>query len=104
MKVNKQIRPSKRGAALVEYGLIVAGVALVAAAAVSIFGSKTAGLVAASAKVLPGANPDDNTTIEVGHIVSVNQDGGIDESKLDEELATKLGIEGTELVKDPENQ
>lgn len=101
MKVNKHIRHSKRGAALVEYGLIVAGVALVAAAAVSIFGSKTAGLVAASARVLPGANTVDNTTIEVGHIVAVTDTGGIDQDKLNEDLQQKLGIDGAELVVDP---
>lgn len=104
MKVNKNIRHSKRGAALVEYGLIVAGVALVAAAAVSVFGSKTAGLVAASARVLPGANTVDNKIIEVGHVVSVVDDGtnvGIDQSKLGEDVQQKLGIEGTDLVKDP---
>jgi Flp pilus assembly pilin Flp len=104
MKIKKNIRHSKRGAALVEYGLIVAGVALVAAAAVSVFGSKTAGLVAASARVLPGANTVDNQVIEVGHVVSINDAGGIDETKLGEDVQTKLGIEGAELVKDPVNQ
>jgi Flp pilus assembly pilin Flp len=105
MKINKHITNKKRGAALVEYGLIVAGVALVAAAAVSIFGSKAAGLVSASARILPGANTVDNKIIEVGHVVSVTStDGvnvGIDQSKLGEDVQKKLGIEGTDLVKDP---
>ena len=49
---------SKKGSALVEYGLLVAGVALVAAAGVSILGHKTSDLVSSVAAVLPGAHPD----------------------------------------------
>jgi Flp pilus assembly pilin Flp len=106
MKINKHIRHSKRGAALVEYGLIVAGVALVAAAAVSVFGSKTAGLVAASSRILPGANQQDNGVIDVGHLVTVqNNNGtiGIDgsDAALNQDTAQKLGIDGTTLVNDP---
>ena len=106
MKVKNPIRHSKRGAALVEYGLIVAGVALVAAAADSIFGSKAAGLVGASARVLPGANVDDNHPIDVSHIVSVKNDGNgnieLDNTKLDQGVADKLGIDpSTTLIHDP---
>jgi Flp pilus assembly pilin Flp len=79
MKLINKSRRTKRGAALVEYGLIVAGVALVAAVAVSIFGSKTAGMIAASAHVLPGTNAADNGTIEVGHVIKTTdgQNGNI---------------------------
>jgi Flp pilus assembly pilin Flp len=107
MKINKHIRHNKRGAALVEYGLIVAGVALVAAAAVSIFGSKTAGLVAASARVLPGANSVDNGVIDVGHIITVEGDGAgnvrlkNDNSTLNEDVNQKLGLDDATLVNDP---
>jgi Flp pilus assembly pilin Flp len=109
MKVKKHIHKSKRGAALVEYGLIVAGVALVAAAAVSIFGSKAAGLVGASARILPGANSADNKVIDVGHVVAVKDDGNgnltVDGSNdaLGQDVAKKLGIDDsqTPLVTDP---
>jgi len=107
MKMNKHISNKKRGAALVEYGLIVAGVALVAAAAVSIFGSKAACLVGASARILPGANPDDNKAIDVGHIISVDATGTtikLDNSdpKLNQDVAQKLGIaQDTDLINDP---
>lgn len=106
MKIVKQNRNQKRGAALVEYGLIVAGVALVAAAAVSIFGSKTGGMIAASARVMPGANAEDNKLINVGHAISVADDGngnlGVDSTKLDQKLGDKMGLDGsTELINDP---
>src|SRR5437016_14488546 len=74
MKVIHQPRRSKRGAALVEYGLIVAGVALVAAAAVSIFGHKTASIIGATAAILPGAQFEDNGTIAAGRIVDTVKD------------------------------
>jgi Flp pilus assembly pilin Flp len=107
MKVKNHNRHSKRGAALVEYGLIVAGVALVAAAAVSIFGSKAAGLVGASARILPGANSEDNKPIDVTHIISVHNDGtsiqlDSTQSTLDQDVADKLGINhDTTLINDP---
>ena len=69
MKVIKNTRRNQRGAALVEYGLIVAGVALVAAAAVSVFGHKTASMMAASASILPGAQQADNGPVAAGHIL-----------------------------------
>ena len=67
MKVVTPRRTS--GAALVEYGLIAAGVALVAAAAISVFGHKTASMLAASASILPGAQAQDNGPVAAGHIM-----------------------------------
>ena len=62
----------RRGAALVEYGLLIAGVALIGAAAVSIFGHKTSDLVAAVATVLPGAHADDNGAITSGKLIETS--------------------------------
>ncbi len=59
----------RKGAALVEYALLIAGVALISAAAVSIFGHKTNDLIAAVAGVLPGAHADDNAPIVSGKII-----------------------------------
>lgn len=69
----------RRGAALVEYGLLIAGVALVAAAAVSVFGHKTSDMMSAVAAVLPGAHGDDNGPIVSGKIIdtTTNADGNI---------------------------
>ena len=59
----------KRGAALVEYGLLIAGVALIGAAAVSVFGHKTSDLLAAVATILPGAHQDDNGPMVSGKLI-----------------------------------
>lgn len=60
---------NQRGAALLEYALLVAGVALVTAAAVAIFGHKTNDMIAATASVLPGAHADDNGPIFSGKMI-----------------------------------
>lgn len=69
----------RRGAALAEYGLLVAGIALVAMAAVSVLGSKVSSMVGVVASALPGANPADNNPIAAGRIVetAVTEDGEI---------------------------
>ena len=58
MKRIKRTDRSRRegGAALAEYGLIVAGVTMVSLVAVSIFGTKVGGLIGSSATLLPGAS------------------------------------------------
>ncbi|MEQ8763050.1 MAG: hypothetical protein RL885_03930 [Planctomycetota bacterium] len=65
----QRLRRSKKGAALVEYGLLIAGVALIAAAGVAIFGHKTSDLISAVASVLPGAHADDNGPMFSGKII-----------------------------------
>ena len=108
MKLFKQTRRSKRGAALVEYGLIVAGVALVAAAAVSIFGTKTAGMIGASAAILPGANSEDNGSVETGKIIKTENNAGVigvdTSDPANNGLGANLGIDTTTLIADPEGE
>lgn len=107
MKIQKQNRNQKRGAALVEYGLIIAGVALVAVAAISIFGHKTGGIIASTARVLPGAQAEDNQLVSVGKIVDTNTVNGaitVDTNALDGDQATinaNLGLGADELADDP---
>lgn len=60
---------NKKGQGLVEYGLIIAGVALICAAAVSVFGHKTSDLISAVATILPGAHADDNGPIVSGKLI-----------------------------------
>ena len=59
----------KKGQGLVEYGLIIAGVALICAAAVSVFGHKTSDLISAVATILPGAHADDNGPMISGKLI-----------------------------------
>jgi len=69
----------RKGAALVEYGLLIAGVALISAASVSVFGHKTTDLVSSVAAVLPGAHADDNGPIVSGKLIETtgSDDGPI---------------------------
>src|SRR4051812_42152429 len=60
---------NRKGQGLVEYGLIIAGVALICAAAISVFGHKTSDMIAATAAILPGAHQDDNNSIVSGHLI-----------------------------------
>ncbi len=71
--MNKLLK-NKKGSALVEYGLLIAGVALVSAAAVSVFGHKTNDLIAATATILPGAHDDDNGAIVSGKLIETTRD------------------------------
>jgi len=78
MKFLRRLLRDRRGAALVEYGLLIAGVSLISAAAVSIFGHKTNDLVASVAAVLPGAHADDNGPIFSGKLIeTIGADEGV---------------------------
>ena len=66
---------NKKGQGLVEYGLIIAGVALICAAAISVFGHKTNDLVSATAAILPGAHADDNGPVTSGKLIETTTDG-----------------------------
>jgi len=59
----------RKGAALVEYALLVGGIALIAAGAVSIFGHKTSDIIGTVAAILPGAHGDDNAPIVSGKLI-----------------------------------
>ena len=64
---------NKKGQGLVEYGLIIAGVALICAAAVSVFGHKTSDLISAVATILPGAHADDNGPMTSGKLIETTE-------------------------------
>src|SRR5260370_15545040 len=71
----KKLFKNRRGAALVEYGLLIAGVALISAAAVSLFGHKTSDLIGMTAAILPGAHFNDNGPIMSGHLIETSTGG-----------------------------
>lgn len=75
MKTIKTNNRKKRGAALVEYGLLVAGVALTTAAAVSLLGHKTNDLVGTVAGALPSSNVEDNGEIRSGKLFAIQNTG-----------------------------
>jgi len=69
LRLTQRLLKSKKGAAMVEYALLVAGVALIGAASTAIFGHKTNDMIAMVAAVLPGAHTDDNAPIISGKII-----------------------------------
>ena len=76
----KKFIRDEKGAALLEYSLLAAGVALVSAAAVSVFGHKTNDMLGAVATVMPGAHADDNGPIVSAKVIETTQraaDNGI---------------------------
>jgi pilus assembly protein Flp/PilA len=78
MKLLRNTNKKKRGAALVEYGLLIAGVALICAAAVSLFGHKTNDLLGTVASILPSADVEDSGPINSGKLINVAEvDGGL---------------------------
>jgi len=85
---------NKKGQALVEYGLLIAGVALISAAGVSVFGHKTNDLVAAVAAVLPCAHDDDNGPMTSGKLIETTVDGTNGGIELD---ATSIAAGGDRL-------
>lgn len=74
MTPKKRLLRDKRGSALVEYGLLIAGVALVSAAATSMFGHKTSDLIGSVAAILPGAHDDDNGPIVSAKLIETTRD------------------------------
>ena len=100
MKLLKNLLRNKKGAALVEYGLLVAGVALVTAAAVSIFGHKTNDLLAMTAGILPGAHVDDQGPIASGRLIetaesaTITNQGGDAAQVLDLNGILSAGVQG----------
>ncbi|MCA9072481.1 MAG: hypothetical protein KDA84_26335 [Planctomycetaceae bacterium] len=70
----RNVLRNKKGQSLVEYGIIIGGVALVTLAAVAILGHKTNDLVASVAAALPGAHADDQGPIASGKLVNTTTD------------------------------
>ena len=90
----KQLR-SQAGAALVEYSLLVAGIALIGAASVALFGHQTTDMMAAMAAVMPGAHADDNGPIVSGKIIETSTDGGPDGNAIALDIGAIVGNSGT---------
>ncbi|MGQ0736791.1 MAG: Flp family type IVb pilin [Acidobacteriota bacterium] len=75
-----RIRRNETGATLVEYALIIAGVTLIGAASVSVFGHKVTDMFATGAAVLPGAHEDDNAPIVSGRAIETSPNAqGLDQ-------------------------
>ncbi|KLU06682.1 putative signal peptide and transmembrane protein [Rhodopirellula islandica] len=87
---------NKKGQGLVEYGLIIAGVALICAAAISVFGHKTSDLIGATAAILPGAHGEDNAALASGKLIETTAGAVGDPIELD--AVTIAGNSGTDRL------
>ena len=87
----RKLLRSKKGQGLVEYALIVAGVALIAAASISVFGHKVSDMIAATAAVLPGAHADDNGPIQSGKLIETTNQGSNGGIALDTDAISEGG-------------
>ena len=93
-------RIDRRGQGLVEYGILVGGVALVCLAAVSLLGHQTNDIVSVVAGVLPGAHADDNAPIVSGKLVKTtsNGDGLVIDVSNPGTMSSNLGITGVDSL------
>ena len=90
VRLLRKLARSQKGATLVEYSLIVAGVALIGAATVAVFGHKTNDMLATATAVLPGAHAEDNAPIVSGKIIETSPNAqGMDQGN----NATGIGID-----------
>jgi Flp pilus assembly pilin Flp len=92
----KRLFKNRRGAALVEYGLLIGGVALISAAAVSTFGHKTSDIIATVAAILPGAHNGDNGSIVSGALIETAPGSGANRIALD--VSSILAASGTDRL------
>lgn len=98
MKLVRNLLRNRKGAALVEYSLLVAGVALICAASVATFGHKTNDMIAAVAAVLPGAHADDNALMASGKIIETSPTGGTGGNAITLDVTTIVANAGTERL------
>jgi hypothetical protein len=63
------IRQRRKGQAMVEYTLLLAGVALACSLAVAVLGDHTADTLSVMATIMPGANAADNAPITAANVI-----------------------------------
>ncbi|MGO8746622.1 MAG: Flp family type IVb pilin [Thermoguttaceae bacterium] len=71
----RKLLRNRKGQGLVEYALIIAGVALISIVGITMFGHKVADLIGTVAAILPGAHTDDNAPIVAGHLIETDNLG-----------------------------
>ena len=94
----RKLLRNKKGQGLVEYGILVGGIALVALAATAILGHKTTDLISSVAAAMPGAHQDDAGAIVSGKLVrtTLNSDGTgliLDATSTQNTIESNLGID-----------
>lgn len=80
----KQLR-NRKGQGLVEYALIVGGVAITTAVAIAVFGLKVSEMIGTYAVIIPGTTNNVNNDVQVGSILELNNNAGT------------IGLDATEI-------
>jgi pilus assembly protein Flp/PilA len=105
-----RVRGSRKGAAMVEYAILVAGIALVSLLAVSLLGHKINNMFEAIATILPGAHAGDNGPMHEAFLVEQTNDANgnvvLDTKAIvanngTERLGNNLGMDLSKLVVEP---
>ncbi|XZE51439.1 Flp family type IVb pilin [Planctomycetaceae bacterium SH139] len=103
----RKLFKNKKGQGLVEYGILVGGIALVALAATAILGHKTTDLIGTVAAALPATHADGNGAIISGKLVAttvgIGEDGTglVLDAQNPGSMSANLGINGDGLVIEP---
>ncbi len=101
----RKLLRDKQGQGLVEYGILVGGIALVALAATSILGHKTTDLIGTVAAALPRGHDDHQGPIVSGQLVATTIQSGGSGFVLDASgtasFSSNLGIDAEGLVVEP---
>jgi pilus assembly protein Flp/PilA len=95
--IRKLVR-DRKGQGLVEYALLVAGIAIISLAAISTLGHKTSDLMAAAAMMIPGAHQGDNAPITSGHLVETDAQGGLTGNAIEVSSTQILANNGTDRL------
>ena len=95
-KFAKQLAGNRKGQGLVEYGILAAGVALIALVSVSVLGHKTSSMIATLAAILPGTEPADFGAVTSGSLIETSSTGS--QVQLDPDAATNSLISGTDRL------
>lgn len=105
----KSLKRNRRGASMVEYAVLLGAITLVCLVAISFLGNKTNDIIGALAATLPGANANDDLSIESHWLVEYTDDNGdfyieVDtsdigaaDSALDNRLAINTGYEPADM-------
>lgn len=102
----RKLLRNKKGQGLVEYGILVGGIALVCLAATAILGHKTNDLIGSVAAMLPGAHEDGTGPIVSGKLVATTQTTGgaiVLDATSPGSLSQNLGIDAETLIVEPED-
>ncbi|MBV9124227.1 MAG: hypothetical protein JO112_12790 [Planctomycetes bacterium] len=89
-------RPQRKASVLVEYGLLIAGVALTCVLSIAVLGHKTFMVFGTQAAIMPGASKDDNQPIRHVQTIPLDTQGQV--IQLDAKNLVKEG--GTDRMQD----